>query len=78
MKESFDTQGYVILKRLLSGEHVQQAREAMEQLVDNLAQQIVAEGVHADVRLATALFVPIAVLAIWWTVRRIRKRAAKE
>ena len=29
---------------------------------------------------ATALFVPVAVLAIWWIVRRIRRRhiAAKE
>jgi ABC transporter substrate binding protein len=33
-----------------------------------------------DVPLATALFVPIAVLPIWWIVRRIRLRhiAAKE
>jgi uncharacterized membrane-anchored protein len=31
-------------------------------------------GVGVDPSLATAAFVPIAVLAIWWTVRRIRKR----
>ena len=31
------------------------------------------EGVPVDVSLATALFVPLAVLAIWWTVRRIRR-----
>jgi uncharacterized membrane-anchored protein len=32
------------------------------------------------VPLATALFVPVAVLPIWWIVRRIRRRhiAAKE
>jgi uncharacterized membrane-anchored protein len=39
----------------------------------------VVEGVHAEglainVPLATALFVPVAVLTIWWTVRRIRRR----
>lgn len=32
------------------------------------------EGVPVDISLATALFVPVAVLAIWWTVRRIRRR----
>jgi uncharacterized membrane-anchored protein len=32
------------------------------------------EGVPIDVSLATALFVPVAVLAIWWVVRRIRRR----
>jgi len=32
------------------------------------------EGVPVDVTLATALFVPVAVLSIWWLVRRIRKR----
>jgi uncharacterized membrane-anchored protein len=32
------------------------------------------EGVPVDTSLATALFVPVAVLAIWWTVRRIRRR----
>jgi uncharacterized membrane-anchored protein len=31
-------------------------------------------GWHIDPSLATAAFVPIAVLAIWWTVRRIRNR----
>jgi uncharacterized membrane-anchored protein len=31
-------------------------------------------GVPVDVSLATALFVPVAVLAIWWVVRRIRRR----
>jgi uncharacterized membrane-anchored protein len=39
----------------------------------------VAEGLHEkglpiDTPVATALFVPIAVLAIWWMVRRIRQR----
>ena len=32
------------------------------------------EGVPVDMPLATALFVPVAVLAIWWLVRRIRRR----
>jgi uncharacterized membrane-anchored protein len=31
-------------------------------------------GWPVDPTLATAAFVPIAVLAIWWTVRRIRTR----
>jgi uncharacterized membrane-anchored protein len=31
-------------------------------------------GARIDPSLATALFVPIAVLAIWWVVRRIRRR----
>jgi uncharacterized membrane-anchored protein len=41
---------------------------------------VAAEGVRIDVPLATALFVPIAVVAIWWMVRRIRRRhiSAKE
>jgi len=32
------------------------------------------EGVPVDISLATALFVPVAVLGIWWVVRRIRRR----
>jgi uncharacterized membrane-anchored protein len=32
------------------------------------------EGVPVDISLATALFVPVAVLSIWWVVRRIRRR----
>ena len=32
------------------------------------------EGAPVDVSLATALFVPVAVLAIWWIVRRVRRR----
>jgi uncharacterized membrane-anchored protein len=32
------------------------------------------EGVPVDISLATALFVPVAVLGIWWAVRRIRRR----
>jgi uncharacterized membrane-anchored protein len=32
------------------------------------------EGVPVNVTLATALFVPVAVLSIWWVVRRIRRR----
>ncbi len=32
------------------------------------------EGVPVNVTLATALFVPVAVLAIWFVVRRIRRR----
>jgi uncharacterized membrane-anchored protein len=31
-------------------------------------------GLRVDPSLATALFVPIAVLLIWWVVRRIRRR----
>ena len=33
-----------------------------------------AEGVPVNVPLATAVFVPLAVATIWWTVRRIRRR----
>jgi uncharacterized membrane-anchored protein len=32
------------------------------------------EGLPIDISLATALFVPVAVLAIWFVVRRIRRR----
>ena len=32
------------------------------------------EGVPVDISLATALFVPVAVLGIWWMVRRIRRK----
>jgi uncharacterized membrane-anchored protein len=32
------------------------------------------QGVPVDPTLASALFVPVAVLAIWWTIRRIRRR----
>jgi len=32
------------------------------------------EGVPVNMSLATALFVPVAVLTIWWLVRRIRRR----
>jgi uncharacterized membrane-anchored protein len=32
------------------------------------------EGVAVNVSLATALFVPVAVLAIWLVVRRIRRK----
>lgn len=32
------------------------------------------EGLPVDISLTTALFVPVAVLAIWWLVRRIRRR----
>lgn len=31
-------------------------------------------GLHVDPTLATAAFVPVAVLGIWWVVRRIRSR----
>jgi uncharacterized membrane-anchored protein len=31
-------------------------------------------GVPVDPSLATAAFVPVAVLAMWWTVRRLRRR----
>jgi len=40
----------------------------------HVAEGAAAEGLRVDVRLATALFVPLAVVAIWWTVRRIRRR----
>jgi uncharacterized membrane-anchored protein len=39
-----------------------------------LAKGVQDEGVPINVTLATALFVPVAVLAIWWVVRRIRRR----
>jgi uncharacterized membrane-anchored protein len=32
------------------------------------------KGVPVDITLATALFVPVAVLGIWFLVRRIRKK----
>jgi len=39
----------------------------------------VIEGVHAEeaavnVQMATAVFVPVAVLCVWWIVRRVRRR----
>jgi len=34
-------------------------------------------AVHFDPTLATGIFVPIAVLLVWWVVRRIRKRHIK-
>jgi uncharacterized membrane-anchored protein len=43
-------------------------------LFGHVVEGAAAEGLHVDVPLATALFVPIAVLAIWWTLRRIRRR----
>jgi len=32
------------------------------------------EGAPVNISLTTALFVPVAVLAIWWIVRPIRRR----
>lgn len=32
------------------------------------------EGVPVNISVATAIFVPVAVLAIWWVVRRIRRK----
>ena len=32
------------------------------------------EGAPVNVSLATALFVPACVLAIWWIVRRVRRK----
>ena len=31
-------------------------------------------GVPVDITLSNALFVPVAVLGIWWMVRRIRRK----
>jgi uncharacterized membrane-anchored protein len=39
-----------------------------------LAKGVYDAGVPFDVSLATAAFVPVAALLIWWTVRRIRRR----
>ena len=36
------------------------------------------EGVPVNVSFATALFVPAAVLAIWWVVRRVRRKHIAE
>jgi uncharacterized membrane-anchored protein len=36
------------------------------------------QGAPVDISLATALFVPVAVAAIWWVVRRIRRRHIAE
>jgi uncharacterized membrane-anchored protein len=49
-------------------------------LFGHVAEGASEEGLHVNVRVATALFVPVAVLTIWWIVRRIRKRhiAGKE
>jgi uncharacterized membrane-anchored protein len=49
-------------------------------LFGHLVEGVAAEGVHVDHRIATAFFVPLAVVAIWWMVRRIRRRhlASKE
>ena len=49
-------------------------------LFGHLIEGAAAEGLHVDQRLATALFVPVAVLTIWWMVRRIRRKhlAARE
>ena len=35
------------------------------------------EGVPVDTAFATALFVPVAVLAIWWVVRRVRRKTSR-
>jgi uncharacterized membrane-anchored protein len=43
-----------------------------------LAKGLHDRGVPIDTTLATALFVPVAVLGIWWMVRRIRKRHIAE
>ena len=43
-----------------------------------LAKGLHDEGVPIDISLATALFVPVAVLAIWWVVRRIRRKHISE
>src|SRR5690349_23625716 len=43
-------------------------------LFGHVVEGAAAQGLRIDVHLATALFVPVAVLAIWWTVRRIRRR----
>jgi uncharacterized membrane-anchored protein len=32
------------------------------------------KGVPVEPTLATAVFVPTAVLTVWWTVRRIRRK----
>ena len=39
-----------------------------------LAKGLHDKGLPVNVSLATALFVPVAVLGIWWLVRRIRRR----
>jgi uncharacterized membrane-anchored protein len=39
-----------------------------------LIKGLTVEGVPVNETLASALFVPVAVLAIWWLVRRIRRR----
>jgi uncharacterized membrane-anchored protein len=43
-------------------------------LFGHLVKGLHDEGVPVDISLATALFVPVAVLAIWFVVRRIRRR----
>jgi uncharacterized membrane-anchored protein len=43
-------------------------------LFGHVVEGFAAQGVHVDVHLATAVFVPVAVAAIWFTVRRIRRR----
>jgi uncharacterized membrane-anchored protein len=43
-------------------------------LFGHVAEGLHAKGVPIDTPVATAVFVPIAVLTIWWTVRRIRRK----
>jgi uncharacterized membrane-anchored protein len=43
-------------------------------LFDYLLKGAQSEGVPVNLPLATAAFVPVAILAIWWLVRRIRRK----
>ena len=43
-------------------------------LFDYLVKGLRDEGLPINISLATAVFVPVAVLAIWWMLRRIRRR----
>ena len=43
-------------------------------LFGHLVKGVHDRGYPVDVTLATALFVPVAVLAIWWIIRRIRRK----
>jgi uncharacterized membrane-anchored protein len=43
-------------------------------LLGHVMKGVNGAGIAIDTEVATAVFVPIAVLSIWWVVRRVRRR----
>jgi uncharacterized membrane-anchored protein len=43
-------------------------------LFGHVVEGVHAQGIAVNVPLATAVFVPVAVLCVWWIVRRVRRR----